>query len=769
MIGECISHYKILRKLGEGGMGVVYSARDTKLDRDVALKFLPPNPSLSQEDISRFDREAKAISALNHPSIATIFDVDEVDGQRYLVLEYVPGGTVREKLRHLKAQNKQFTISEVLGLGVQITEGLVHAHNRGIIHRDLKSDNILLTEEGHVKIADFGLAKLRGGMQITKSGNMVGTAGYVSPEQIRGEEVDHRTDIFSFGVVLYELLTSQLPFRGEFEAAVTYSILNDAPTPFGSLRSDIPASLDTVLRRCLEKERSVRYERTEDLLADLRKIQIEMGVPAGSRTRKLPLGWIAAGTVGAVGLLAFFLLLPPGDSAQRVESSIAVLPFRNLSDDKEDEFFADGLTEDIITEVSRIRGIGKVIARTSIMQYKGVDRSVRDIGKELDVATVLEGSVRRAGGRVRIVAQLIDVSDEDHLWAETYDRDMTQIFEIQSSVAGEIAAALKVQYSARRSNQPSQGRNENTAAYELYLRGRHFWSKRTDRDLRTAVEYFNQAIDEDPLYAPAYGGLAITYAVMPGYTGIPACETVPLARAAARRALELDSSLAEPHAALGFVGYWYARSWSEGRRELERALELNPNYATAHHWFSHYLSFVGQPDEAVLHMKRTMELDPLSHGGLICLGQIYYDGHRYDEAIASFQKALGFDSTSLDVHGWMARVYVALDLYENAFDHWRKQGEVDVDQWWDAYRKGGSRGLWQTRLALAQKSSGKGPVAPGTMAAIYSHLQMNDLAFEWLDRARNENSVPLSIKVSPEFDNIRSDPRFAVLLKNIGL
>jgi TolB-like protein/Tfp pilus assembly protein PilF len=769
MIGKSISHYTIQRKLGEGGMGVVYAAQDTKLDREVALKFLPLNLAASDEDLSRFEQEAKAISALNHPSIATIYDIDDAGGQKYLVLEYIPGGTLKTKLRELKSQGNSLSIEDAVDLSVQICEGLTHAHNHGITHRDLKSDNIMFSEEGRAKLSDFGLAKLREGKQITKTGSALGTAGYASPEQIRGEDADHRSDIFSFGVVLYEMLTTELPFKGDFEAALTYAILNEPPVPAGSHRSDIPVTLEKVVNRCMEKDRTRRYQKTEDLLADLRRIQEEMRAEPTPRARRIPTVWIGAGVAAGLALIVSILWLSLREGTPQAEKSIAVLPFRNLSDDKEDEYFADGLTEDIITRVSKVRGIGKVIARTSVMQYKGVDRSVREIGRELAVATVLEGSVRRAGDRIRIVAQLINVEDEDHLWAETYDKELTQIFEIQTSVAEEIANALQAQYSARDPDRPPSSVTDNSLAYELYLKGRHFWNKRTAEDLGKAIRYFNQAIDEDPLYAPAYGGLAISYAIQTGYTDIPASEAVPQAQAAASRALQLDESLAEPHAALGFVAYWYADNWDEAEHQLKTALELNPNYLTAHHWYSHYLSYRGRPDDALRHIQRAMELDPLTRRLIDCQGRIYYLARRYDEAIASLQRVLAYDSTLVGPHGVLADVYVAKGLYDNAFVHWRKEGWEDVDEWWDAYQEGGERGLWQKRLELTLKASEDQDPYPGYIARLYSHLGMADEAFEWLEKAQSESLLPRSLRVDPHFDNIRSDPRFSLLVKSMGI
>jgi serine/threonine-protein kinase len=633
----------------------------------------------------------------------------------------------------------------------------------------------MLTSEGVAKIVDFGLAKLSGRTILTRTGSTLGTAAYMSPEQAKGEEADHRSDIWSLGVVLYEMLAARRPFEGAYENALLYSILNAEPERLSGPQTELPTAVVRIVDKCLAKVPGNRYQHIHDVLSDLRKVQPQAPAEVAPQRRTRNLTLVIAGVVALVALgIAFYFMFLPRD-VPLPDKSIAVLPFRNLSDDKEDEYFADGLTEDVIAELARVRDIGKVIARTSVMQYKGVDRSVRDIGNELDVATVLEGSYRRAGNRVRVVVQLINTSTDDHLWAETYDRDLTQIFEIQSDLAREIATALQATYTSAQGSQRGEKRTESNEAYKLYVKGRHHWNKRTVNDLTKAIEYFNQAIDLDPLYADAYAGLAMTYAVLSGYTDIPPRENGPKVQAAARKALELNEALAEPHAALGFFAFYHANNFRDGRREMERALELSPNDVSVSHWYSHYLMCVGRTAEAIARIQREMAMDPLSRDFTACLGEAYFHARRYDEAKATYQKALSVDSTSGDTTRigedciLIADAYAAKDNFDKAIEYWRRAGRPAWREWLVAYQKGGKRALWQVMLNQAFDSSGKLQVTAESVARLYSLLGMKDRAFEWLEESRGKGYTLRYLKVDPDFDNLRPDPRYAALLRTMGL
>ena len=775
MVGSTISHYKIIEKLGEGGMGVVYKAHDTKLDRDVALKFLPTNLTASPEELTRFELEAKAISALNHPNIATIYDVDEVNGQRYLVLEYIPCGTLKSRLKQLKSEDKGFSIHEVLGFGVQIAEGLAHAHRQGIIHRDVKTENMMLTGEGKIKLTDFGLAKLRGSVQITKTGSTLGTAAYMSPEQIRGEEVDQRSDIFSFGIVLYELVTSHLPFRGEFEAALSYSILNENPPSISSLRRKVPQSLEQVINRCLEKDKTKRYQSTNEIITELKNVERDSS-RSGERSedRSTKMLWIVAAGVVVLIVAGIYLFYPKSGPKPAISKSVAVLPFKNLSDSKEDEYFSDGITDDIIAQLSKITDL-KVISRTSVMQYKGISKNIRDIGRELDVATVLEGSVRRSGNQIRIVAQLIDANNEGHLWADTYDKEMTQVFAIQSDVAQRIAAALEAKLSPVEKGRIEKKQTGNTEAYQLYLKGRFYWNKRQLDDIKTAIECFKKAIEKDPDYALAYAGLASAQVLVPSY-GVPIGEWYTNAQNTAVKALEIDSTLAEAHTVLGEIAQDHYFDWAGAEKHFRRAIELDPGYPTAHQWYSSTLSFLGRFDEALSEAKRAQELDPLSLVINMNLGDALYVMRQYDRAIEQYKNTLALDRSFPWPHSGLGSIYQVQGKFNESIAEYQQADSLGgsipytlVPLGWiyaRAGRKADALRVLEELLRLAQHGNS---VSYG-IAFLYYELGEKDKAFEWFEKAYQDRDIWLeSLGTDPLWDNLRLDPKCIALLKKMGL
>lgn len=747
MVGTTISHYRILEKLGEGGMGEVYLARDTKLDRKVALKFLPSQCSSDEQLKARFRREARAAAALNHPNIVTIYEVAQHDDRLYIAMEYVEG----ESLKQL-AVRKELTVDRAIEIALQIFEGLHKAHQAGIIHRDIKSHNILIDRDGRVRILDFGLAKIAREAMLTRMGTTVGTAAYMSPEQARGEEVDHRTDIWSSGVVLYEMLTGQMPFRGDHDQAVIYSILNNEPQSASRLRPDLPAELEQVLIRALAKDRGERYEQISEMLADLNSIK--QGFESGS-TRTLP-------------------------SRAPSSPSIAVLPFKNLSADREQDYFCDGVAEEIINALTQVEGL-HVVARTSAFSFRGKDADIREIGRKLNVGTLLEGSVRKAGDRVRITAQLVNVADGYHLWSERYDRDIgalccpEDIFAIQDEISLAIVGKLKVKLLEGEKTRLVKRHTDDLDAYNLYLKGRYFWNRRTEQSLKKSVEYFDQAIEKDPAYALAYAGLADSYVTLQDYTSVSPKVTLPKAKEAAHKALEIDSTLAEAHNSLAQVMFreW---DWEGAEREHKRAIELNPNYATAHHWYALVLAYAARFDEAIAEMKRARELDPLSLIINRNLGLVLYFARRYDKAVEQLQKTLEMDPSFSLAHAGLGQAYLQKSMYQEALRELQRESDIRagsdtvVETWKGiAYVKAGKKSEAKRVLDDLLKRAKQVYVSPVLFAGLYFAMGENDLAFKSLDLAYNQrDSRLLELKVLPEFDSVRSEPRFKALLKKVG-
>ncbi len=792
MIGQIISHYKILEKLGGGGMGVVYKAQDLKLDRFVALKFLPPHLSADAEEKKRFIHEAKAASALDHPNICTIYEIGEAeDGQMFIAMACYDGETLKQKIVGAKHSEEEFDkksgiisgnasplqIDNVIDITIQIAQGLAKAHEHGIVHRDLKPANVMITKEGVVKIVDFGLAKLTGATRLTKSNTTMGTAAYMSPEQARGEEVDHRTDIWSVGVILYEMLTGGNPFRGDYDAAITYAIIHEDPEPLGSTHQDVPVELQRMVSKAMQKDRDERYQQANDLLRDLTSLknQIAKKEQTTVTTANKPRYPIYLGALGLLFVLVIGLyFLVPSKAVNKDRKSIAVLPFKNLSDDKEDEYFSDGITEDIIAQLSKIRDL-KVISRTSVMRYKNTDKSLGDIGKELNVATVLEGSVRRAGNRVRIVSQLIDARGDEHLWAETYDRDMKDIFAIQSEVAVHIAAALQANlFPVERKRLASQA-TENLEAYNLYLKGRYFLNKGTEKDLKKALQFFEHALEQDPIYAAAYSGLADAYLALDDSDFIPEAEAAPKAKAAGRKALEIDETVAEAHTSLGHLAL-HQWDWATTESELKRAIALNPGYAPAHHFLSMYFATFGYMDESIAAAKRAEELDPLSMLVSSTVGIQLYRARRYDEAIAQLRKTIDLDPNYPRTHRVLGKVYLEKGLHQKAIAEFEKystltnERSVGLAYVGNAYGRLGKRDeagrILDELIAISQHEY----VSAYAIAMVYIGLGDKDHAFEWLNKACEERSDFLvHLKVDPDFDSLRSDPRFAELMKKVGV
>jgi serine/threonine protein kinase/Flp pilus assembly protein TadD len=742
MLGKTISHYRILEKLGEGGMGVVYKAEDTKLERMVALKFPPKDLWCDEEARARFIHEARAASALNHPNITTIHEIDEVKGQCFIAMEYIEGKSLKRLLGE-----KTLSLNEILEIAIQIAEGLNAAHKKGIVHRDIKPDNVMITDDGLAKIMDFGLAKLKGVSGLTKAGTTVGTVLYMSPEQARGDAVDHRTDIWSLGVVLYEMCTGKSPFKAEYEQAVMYSILNSTPKPMASARAEMPKELEKTVDRALAKSPDSRYQNVADMLAELETLAR------------------AIESVASRGKL----------SANKAQTSVAVLPFVNLSADKEQEYFCDGIAEEIINALTHVEGL-RIVARTSAFAFKGKSEDVREIGRRLDVKAVLEGSVRKAGNRLRITVQLVDVADGYHIWSERYDREMEDVFAIQDEISLAVVEKLKVRLLGEEKAAIVKRSTENLEAYSLYLKGRYHWNKRALDGVRKSIELFEQAIEKDPNYALAYAGLADGYNILGGFGVSPPSDCFPKADAAALKALGLDSALAEAHTSLAYVYANYKWNWAGAEREYRRAIELNPGYATARQWYALYLSAMGRHDEAFEQVKLALELDPLSLIINLARARVLDYARRYEEAIEQCHRVLEMDQNFAAAHYSLGSVYLRLKRYKEGMNELRWGSELFAGNPMFAGILGYTYALMGKRAEALKilddlKNMSRKQYVPAFMiASVYIGLDDKDQAFEWLEKAFQERDPDLILlKVEPLYDGLRSDPPFVALLKKMEL
>jgi serine/threonine-protein kinase len=742
MIGKTISHYRIVEKLGEGGMGVVYKAEDTKLKRTVALKFLPPELTRDPEAKERFIQEAQAASALDHPNICNIHEIDETsESQLFICMACYGGETLKERIAR-----GPLGIEEAIRIAAQIGEGLAKAHAVGIVHRDMKPANIMITSEGVVKILDFGLAKLVGRTQHTKTGTTLGTVAYMSPEQARGAAADYRTDIWSFGVILYEMLTGQRPFGGDYDQAVIYSILNDEPRSVTSIRPDVPGSIGVIMEKCLEKDPNGRYGSAEELTKDIRQLEG------------------AWGQTSARGAMQKSKELP----------SIAVLPFRDMSPARDQEYFCEGIAEELINGLAQIAGL-RVAARTSAFQFKDKDLDVRRVGKELGVESVLEGSVRKAANRLRITAQLINVEDGYHLWSEKYDRELEDIFAIQDEISLAIVEKLRGKLLKEEKSKLVRRYTDNEEAYNLYLKGRYYWNRRHEGGIQKAIELFQQAVEKDPLCAPGYVGIADCYNVC-GILGLMDPRIAyPRSKEAVAKALDIDEGLAEAHASLGWIKTFYYWDWAGAEVEFLRSFELNPNYANAHYFYSLYLGAMGRHDESIAESSHALELDPVDLAVNSIHGCTLYWGRRYDAALEQFRKTLDMDPNFYLVNLYFGMTLASREMWREALEPFTRALAVSPGSplaiGFVGYALAGSG---QKKEALEvldrlEELSKERYVGSYAKAAVHFGLKADDRMFECLERAFVEKESWLAmLNTIPIWDRVRSDPRFIALLRRVG-
>jgi len=788
MIGRTISHYRILEKLGEGGMGVVYKAEDTALQRTVALKFLPPELTRDAEAKQRFLHEARAAARLDHPNICTVYEVGESDGQLFLAMACYEGMTLREKL-----QEGPFPWAEAAALAMQAAAGLSEAHAHGIVHRDIKPANLFLTSKGQLKILDFGLAKLAGASVLTQTGTTVGTAHYMSPEQARGEAVDARSDVWSLGAVLYEMVSGRPPFRGEYAQAVIYGILNEAPPPLADFAPNMPAALSGVVAKCLAKDPYARPAAAWEL-ADALAGCLGLEAPTAPVSYKAPRaarpGWRRwpAAAAALVILLALSGIVSwrsgwfPFDTSPRM-IRLAVLPLANLSGDPEQEYLSDGLTQELINQLGRLHPARlSVIARTSVMRYKKSDKSIDQIGEELGVDYILEGSAQREGARIRVTAELIRVGDQAQLWGDAFERELEGVLTLQSDVARKVAGALALRLLPAEAARLAKVRSVNPEAHEAYLKGSYHWMKQTPGDIDTAERYFQLAMAKSPDYAPAYEGLALVWLSRQNF-GITLPQVAgPKAKEEALRAIALDDTSSEAHAALAMVKGMVDWDWAGSETEWRRALEFDPNAAGAHAFYANLLMIVGRLDEALAHNRRSLELDPFNARFHSMYASTLYYCRRYDEALAVAGQALSLQPEDVGAEGIRQMSWIAKGARTELLAQQRKRIAKDperVSAFQQGLAEGGYEGA-QRRLGdllAARYKRADGVPAhinmrvymPVNIALRYIDAGDYDRAMDWLEEGYRVRDPLVVCLGKPLYDSLRANPRFQALARKLNL
>jgi len=818
--GTKFGRYEIRSLIGAGGMGEVYLAEDTKLERKIALKILPEDLAKDADRMQRFVREAKSASALNHPNIITIYEIGETDNTHFIATEYIEGETLHSRLK-----KQPLNLKAALDIAIQIASALDAAHRAGIIHRDVKPENVMIRPDGFVKLLDFGIAKLtekQGEIDLdseaataikahTTPGMIIGTANYMSPEQARGKQIDARTDIFSFGVMLYEMIAGKPPFEGENAMDVIGSILNKEPAALHQLMPDVPPEIERIINKALRKDREERYQTARDLLIDLKDIKQELEFQnklerTASPNREEPHTQVFNATTsdvahttsgaeyviseikrhkrGFVAGLIVLLLTSIGlgywffsnrsANIKQIES-IAVMPFVNESGNPDNEYLSDGMTESLISSLSQLPRLS-VKARSSVFRYKGKDVSLQTVGNELSVQAVLLGRVIQRGDQLTLSLELVDAGTENVIWSEQYSRRQTDLVSLQSEIAHDVSNKLRQKLTGADEQQVTKTYTENTEAYQLYLRGRYHWNKRTPQGLQKSIEYFNQAVAVDPAYALAYAGLADSYALLPFYADTESAEAFPKAKAAATKALEIDDLLAEAHTTLAHVRMWYEWDWSGAERGFKRAIELNSNYPTAHHWYSIHLSFLERPQEALTEIRRAYELDPFSLSINLDMGVVYFNARQYDEAIKQFYKTLEMNPDFFHAHLFLADAYEQKGMYEEAATAFEKVitlrgGSVEMAAGLrNGYKASGERGYFQEKLKFLEGRWRRKKEGAYQIAEVHASLGEQDRALEWLEKAYERRDMSLvNLRVTPKFDGLRSNPRFQDLLRRVGL
>ena len=797
MIGQLLLHYLVVEKIGEGGQGTVYKVIDTTLDRPAVIKVLPPDLTDSASNLVRFEREAKLASSLDHPNICTIFGLHKVGDVQFIAMQYVEGRNVRQLV-----DGKPLDLRSALSITIQVTDALAAAHGRGIVHRDIKARNVMVTRSGTVKVLDFGLAKLIEGPhagssdpQLTEVGVPYGTSTYAAPEQAQGLKADHRADIFSTGVLLYEMLAGSWPFRGKTALDVRYAVVYHKPKPIVEARGeDSPAlrRIQEILDKALAKAPEDRYSRIEEMRSDLQEVLREIEVdsslgatltdaPAPSWTkrpafwttpRKIAAAAAAALLIVALSFLAFRSKTPPPEPDSTI-NSLAVLPFANSNPGN--EYLSDGITESLIENLSRVPNL-KVKSRSTVFHYKGRETDPKKIGRELGVHALLSGSVNQVGDDLSVSVELIDVRDDSHIWGERYGRKVSEVVALPQQISRDVSERLRSRSDNVDHAHLTRNYSPDSEAYRLYLQGRYNWNKRTVEGLQKGIEFFGQAIMRDQDYGLAYAGLADCYLLLNVYNVTSAEDSFPKAEAASKKALSINESLAEAHTSLAFVTYRYHLKWKEAEQHFKKAIALNPNYATAHQWYASYLAALGRLNESVVEARIAHELEPFSltiYSDYI--RSLYYAG-RLDEAKKECLKMMEMDPSFGRAHYELGLVLEDEGKLEEAIAEFKLALKFLPDNitaltaLGHAQAVAGKKNEAEKIVSRLQELSKQQYVSPYQTAVVYAGLDERNLAVEWLEKSRAErfNWVPF-IKVDPVFKNLRGEAKFLELSKSLGL